>query len=55
MNAIGRKDLCDFEIFNDPKKKLKKIDSMIEDWTAKNTKQEAMSVLGMQEFHSELF
>jgi crotonobetainyl-CoA:carnitine CoA-transferase CaiB-like acyl-CoA transferase len=46
MNAIGREDLCDSEIFDDPNKNSEEIDSVIEDWTAKNTKQDAMSVLG---------
>ena len=46
MNAIGREDLCDSEIFDNPNKNSEEIDSVIEDWTTKNTKQEAMSVLG---------
>jgi formyl-CoA transferase len=46
MNAIGREDLCNSEIFDDPNKNSEEIDSVIEDWTTKNTKQEAMAVLG---------
>ena len=46
MNAIGREDLCESEIFDDPAKNSKEIDSIIEDWTSQNSKEEAMTILG---------
>ena len=46
MNAIGREDLCESEIFDDPAKNSEEIDSVIEDWTSQNSKEEAMAILG---------
>ncbi|MDC0035618.1 CoA transferase [Chloroflexi bacterium] len=46
MKAIGREDLCDTEILNDPAKNAKEIDAVIEDWAIKNSKEEAMLILG---------
>lgn len=46
MRAIGREDLCDTEILSDPSQNAKEIDAVIEDWAIKNSKEEAMSILG---------
>ena len=46
MRAIGREDLCDTEILKDPSKNVKEIDAVIEDWAIRNSKEEAMSILG---------